>query len=38
MPARLVIVYVIHTLAELAVSPVGLSMVSRLAPAHRRPC
>ena len=30
----LVIVYVIHTLAELAVSPVGLSMVSRLAPAR----
>jgi len=33
-PQWLFVVYVIHTLGELMVSPVGLSMVSRLAPAR----
>ena len=30
----LVILYFIHTIGELAVSPIGLSMVTKLAPAH----
>lgn len=30
----LVILYFIHTLGELSLSPIGLSMVSKLAPAH----
>lgn len=30
----LVVLYCIHTLGELAISPIGLSMVTKLAPAH----
>lgn len=33
-PQWLVIVYVVHTIGELMLSPVGLSMVSKLAPAR----
>ncbi|HSI51703.1 MAG TPA: peptide MFS transporter [Ideonella sp.] len=33
-PLWLVVVYVLHTLGELMLSPVGLSLTSRLAPRH----
>lgn len=33
-PGWLLIVYLLHTTGELCLSPIGLSMVSRLAPAH----
>jgi proton-dependent oligopeptide transporter, POT family len=33
-PMWLVVVYIIHTLGELCLSPVGLSMVNKLAPAR----
>src|SRR3546814_14965349 len=33
--AWLVLAYFLHTLAELCIAPVGLSMITRLAPKHR---